>query len=457
MTPILAYFPSFTECFPDLQTAVEELRKDLLPVACVLMIASLIGVAKEGGTQGIWRHIVFLSILCALAANWNDWFKHAADAVTSTFTGEKYDIAIQADHYLENLTYKVEQKDDSLSYLEAFFRAVMAAGLLFLGLAAKGIIILFLFLQQILLNFAYALSPLFIGLFSLRSTRGIGLNYLMGSVGIITWPLGFALSAVGTKGLVDFFYNQGMFSAEANIMAMNGTFFALLVTGVWILTSTAIAPIIISKVVTTGAQAGSALLANAINMPVAVAGGAASAGAAAATGGASAAGQSAASVLGGIAAGTGAAMQGGAAPVSGQSVAALVGGNNPKPYQSSPSAKPPSAPSSKSASGGSKTGGDDASKSDDSPSAGDSDTQGGSKTENASEPPAMPRPQTPNNPTPASPASSKPGGSGSKASGGGQTTARRPPQSLTMDDEVNRIIRADFGNPTVPSQPDDHE
>jgi hypothetical protein len=450
MTPILAYFPSFTECFPDLQTAVEELRKDLLPIAAVLMIASLIGVAKEGGAQGIWRHIVFLSILCGLAANWNDWFKHAADAVTGTFTGEKYDIAIQADHYLENLTYKVEQKDDSLSYLEAFFRAVMAAGLLFLGLAAKGVIILFLFLQQILLNFAYALSPLFIGLFSLRSTRGIGLNYVMGAVGIITWPLGFALSAVGTKGLVDFFYNQGMFSAQANIMAMNGTFFALLVTGVWILTSISIAPVIISKVVTTGAQAGSALLANAINVPMAIAGGAASARTAAASSGTSAAGQSAASVLGGIAAGAGAAMQGGAAPISGQSVAALMGGNNPSPFRSSQ-------PSAKSPSGGSKTEGDDARSSDDATPAAGGKAPSGSEPGDASAPPNMLRPQTPNNPSPATPASPMTEGSGSKGNSGARASTPAPGKSLTMDDEVNRIVRADFGNSAVSSHPEDHE
>ena len=457
---IIATFPTYTQVLPGFEQAISGMRNQLLPLMSVLMIASLVGVAKEG-YRAILFHLILLTILVGLAANWQPWFQQASTAVSATFTGDQYDLAKQTERYLVRLQVKADQKDSEEGYVEAFFRAIMAGALLLLGYITKGVVLLFLVLQKILLTFAYALSPIFVGFFALRSTRGIAVNYLMTTVGLVSWPLGFALSACGTYGLVQFFGNLGFFSVAGNVLTLNEAFFALLIIAVWLLVSTIISPVIISKVMATGAQAGSALLANAINVPMAIAGGAASAGAAAATGGASAAGQSAASVLGGIAAGAGAAMQGGAAPISGHSVAALVGGNNPKPYQSSaPSAKstpPPSPVPAPAASGKSTTGGDDAPpKNDDSTPAASGSAPADSTPSGVGTPPDMPRPQTPNNP-PSAPFTASAAGGGSKASSGGQTSAPRSPQSLTMDDEVNRIIRPDFGNPSVSSQPDDHE
>ena len=310
---IIAAFPTYTQVLPGFEQAIGGLRDHLLPLMSVLMIASLVGVAKEG-YRAILFHLILLTILVGLAANWQPWFQKASTAVTTTFTGDQYDLGKQTERYLIRLQIKAEQKDSDEGYVEAFFRAIMAGALLLLGYVTKGIVLLFLVLQKILLTFAYALSPIFVGFFSLRSTRNIALNYLMTTVGLVSWPLGFALSACGTYGLVQFFGNLGFFSVAGNVLALNEAYFALLIIAVWLLVSTVISPVIISKVMATGAQAGSALLGG-------VAATAAAATAAAVTGGASLAGGAAVAGGGGAAAAAGGA--GGGAPAAGGAAAAV--------------------------------------------------------------------------------------------------------------------------------------
>ncbi len=187
---IVATFPTYTQVLPGFEQAISGLRNNLLPVMSVLMIASLIGVAKDG-YRAILFHLILLTILVGLAANWQPWFQQASTAVSATFTGDQYDLGKQTERYLIRLQVKAEQKDTDEGYVEAFFRAIMAGALLLLGYITKGIVLLFLVLQKILLTFAYALSPIFVGFFALRSTRGIAVNYLMTTVGLISWPLGF--------------------------------------------------------------------------------------------------------------------------------------------------------------------------------------------------------------------------------------------------------------------------
>ena len=302
---IIATFPTYTQVLPGFEQAISGLRASLLPIMSVLMIASLVGVAKEG-YRAILFHLILLTILVGLAANWQPWFQQASTAVSTTFTGDQYDLGKQTERYLIRLQIKADQKDSDEGYVEAFFRAIMAGALLLLGYITKGIVLLFLVLQKILLTFAYALSPIFVGFFALRSTRGIAINYLMATVGLISWPLGFALSACGTFGLVQFFGNLGFFSVAGNVLTLNEAFFALLIIAVWLLVSTLISPVIISKVMATGAQAGSALLSGVANTVAAATG-------AAVTTGATLAGGAATAGAGGVAA---AGSTGGGAPAA---------------------------------------------------------------------------------------------------------------------------------------------
>ena len=115
---IIATFPTYTQVLPGFEQAIGGLRDNLLPLMSVLMICSLIGVAKEG-YRAILFHLILLTILVGLAANWQPWFQKASTAVTTTFTGDQYDLAKQTERYLIRLQVKAEQKDSDEGYVEA--------------------------------------------------------------------------------------------------------------------------------------------------------------------------------------------------------------------------------------------------------------------------------------------------------------------------------------------------
>jgi len=58
--------------------------------------------------------------------------------------------------------------------------------------------------QTIILNLGYALSPLLIGFMAIPALKHTGNRYLMNLVGVLLWPLGWALAALVTQGILDF-------------------------------------------------------------------------------------------------------------------------------------------------------------------------------------------------------------------------------------------------------------
>ena len=58
--------------------------------------------------------------------------------------------------------------------------------------------------QTIILNLGYALSPLLIGFMALPALKHIGNRYLLNLVGVLLWPLGWAVAALITQGILDF-------------------------------------------------------------------------------------------------------------------------------------------------------------------------------------------------------------------------------------------------------------
>ena len=55
-----------------------------------------------------------------------------------------------------------------------------------------------------LLNLGYALSPLLIGFMAIPALKHTGNRYLLNLVGVLLWPLGWALAALVTQGILDF-------------------------------------------------------------------------------------------------------------------------------------------------------------------------------------------------------------------------------------------------------------
>ena len=123
--------------------------------------------------------------------------------------------------------------------------------------------------QKIILNLGYALSPILIGFMAIHPLRHIGSRYLFNLFGVLLWPLGWAVAALVTQGILDFMTDPSFKFVDptANLYAIQNAI-GLAILGFWVIFSTFAAPIIIQKVVFAGALAGSELLAGAITTAV---------------------------------------------------------------------------------------------------------------------------------------------------------------------------------------------
>ena len=128
----------------------------------------------------------------------------------------------------------------------------------FFGLLASAILFYAYIVQKMILYLGYSLSPIFIGFMATRSLSHIGNRYILGLVGVIAWPLGWAVAAIVTQGLLTFMTDQSFLQGSSVAGAANyglQNFIGVALLGVWIIFSTIAAPLIIQKALTEGYQA----------------------------------------------------------------------------------------------------------------------------------------------------------------------------------------------------------
>jgi hypothetical protein len=110
--------------------------------------------------------------------------------------------------------------------------------------------------QKVILNMGYALSPLLIGFMAIPALKHTGGRYLLNLVGVLLWPLGWAVAALVTQGMLDFISNPTLeyIDPTSHLPDLQKTFGAAAI-GFWIIFSTIAAPVMIQKVISSGALA----------------------------------------------------------------------------------------------------------------------------------------------------------------------------------------------------------
>jgi hypothetical protein len=115
--------------------------------------------------------------------------------------------------------------------------------------------------QAVILNLGYALSPLLIGFMAIPALKPTGNRYLMSLVGVLLWPLGWAVAALVTQGILDFMSDPSFQFIDPTSTATNlQRTIGVAAVGLWIVFSTVASPVIIQNVIAHGVQAGSQLL-----------------------------------------------------------------------------------------------------------------------------------------------------------------------------------------------------
>jgi hypothetical protein len=317
MTAISNSLPTFVRLFPNFQTQCNTLYTALLPVTAVLLVAGLVANLRYRASSvgSLLRPIITTALIVMAVAMWDQWLNMASDAMGTVIQQMDARPDAAAQKYVDILVAKENPQQKGgwfgLPSAAQMYEAVLWALLSLIGIIAQFIIWAAYILQQFLVGLAYAFAPVFLGFLALRSTSNIGVRYIMGVVGIIAWPLGWAAASIGTSNLIDVATAQGLV-VMSNVYGLQ-TILAAAIIGGWIILTTLIAPVVIQHAIASGAQVGSALL-----------GGALTAGAGAVT-----AGATTAATLGTAGVGTAGMLAGATASAGGSLAGSTMQGSGP--------------------------------------------------------------------------------------------------------------------------------
>ena len=265
---------SFESIFPTFLQKCAELNELLRIVAFALFIVGTIMLVTHGYTgQTLMLHMVRLFVLTALLVFLPQWGNEVQSLLQSSIlNGLGVDPSNVQDQYNQLLVIKRDTGGghswwDVLGNIRGFTVEVLISGILWLvGQFASLMLFWAYIIQKFILFSGYALSPLLIGLMAIRPLRSVGSRYLMNIFGVLLWPLGWAVAALITQGILDF-----MTDPSLKYLDPTATFYTLqeslgvLVIAFWIVFSTTAAPVVIQKVLNHGTLAGCQLISGAVS------------------------------------------------------------------------------------------------------------------------------------------------------------------------------------------------
>jgi hypothetical protein len=263
---------TFEQLFPTFLQKCAELHELLRIVAFMLFIVGTILLVVHGfNGKTLMLHMVRLFVLTALLVMLPQWGNQAQQLLqTSILDGLGVDPSQVHEQYNHLLEVRRDTGGDRswwdiLGDLNAFTVEILITGILWLvGQFASLLLFWAYIIQKFILFTAYALSPLLIGFMAIRPLRSGGGRYLMHIVGVLLWPLGWAVAALITQGILDFMTDPSsrFFDPTASFYSMQATV-GVAVVAFWIVFSTISAPVVIQKVLSYGTLPGAQLISGA--------------------------------------------------------------------------------------------------------------------------------------------------------------------------------------------------
>jgi hypothetical protein len=255
---------SFETIFPTFLAKCGELHTLLLSVAFALFVTGIIVTVHHHFSHRVALHLTIrLMVLTSLLVYLPVWGNTLQTLLhNSIIKGLGVDPSQTYAEYLKLLIIKRDSSTTSswwnvISQLQNISADLIVTIVLWLVGHFASIIMYFAYIfQTVILNMGYALSPLLIGFMAIPALKHAGNRYLMNLVGVLLWPLGWAVAALVTQGLLDFLSDPTFEFIDPTMQAPNlqrtiGT----AAIGVWIIFSTFAAPLMIQRVISTGALA----------------------------------------------------------------------------------------------------------------------------------------------------------------------------------------------------------
>lgn len=262
---------NISESFPALFDGAIDLNDALTPIFLVVSIAALIGKGMQcmgGDLRGMMSGITTIVIVSILIPTFPGIVNDIQLSLNKIAQSAGADPTQNSEEFA-NLVVGETGNNKDVGFLDILFDDDGGIGkaisyfLISIG-SMLALLIQYVYAigQQFLLIYAVALSPIFFGMFLLRDTRSIAINYFLGTFAIAMWPIGFAVGDLGISSLLAAAADaeiQSDFLPGLALDSSQGFFYGLFIS-LWIAVSTFYTPKLIYQVVTTGANAGGLLL-----------------------------------------------------------------------------------------------------------------------------------------------------------------------------------------------------
>ena len=283
---------TFDSIFPTFLAKCGELHTLLLSVAFALFIVGVIATVHQRSSHKSILHLLLrllmLTSLLVFLPVWGNTLQNLLQ--TSILSGLGVDPANVHQEFNQLLVIKRDPSTQSswwnvMGQLQNMTTDLIITAVLWLvGQFASLMMFWGYIFQTVILNLGYALSPLLIGFMAIPALKHTGNRYLLNLVGVLLWPLGWAVAALVTQGILDFMTDPSFeyIDPTSTLPGLQKTI-GVAAVGFWIIFSTVAAPVIIQNVIAHGIQPGGALLAGGISSALQTA--ATTAGAAAAASG----------------------------------------------------------------------------------------------------------------------------------------------------------------------------
>ena len=263
----------FDALFPTFKFAVQDLHESLLVFAYLTMVLGLLLAAYRGmfgSIAEIMRALIAIAVLSVTLGYVDDWTFDLGNTINEFIVdGLGTDPREKHTSFGELIANPVDEDDDR-SWYEKLFDAktaiAKAISWMLIWLAAKiawVIVWWAYFIHKAVVYFGISLSAIFLPMLMLNATRGIAVRYVMGLFALLMWPLGWAVANLMTQALLEAAADRTLYDFGGVLgQASYGPqmIFFILIASIWLIASTIAAPIVMSRVLTSGAQIGAALL-----------------------------------------------------------------------------------------------------------------------------------------------------------------------------------------------------
>jgi hypothetical protein len=137
--------------------------------------------------------------------------------------------------------------------------AIVNALAFFLSIIALICMIIMTLVQQLLYAIDLSISPIFIGLWLIPGLANVATRFFTGLAAVLMWPLGWVVSDLVTKFLIDWAvnstHNGALTAINVGATVLSGGTLAIgfwVLLAAWVILSSVFAPIIVSAMIITG-------------------------------------------------------------------------------------------------------------------------------------------------------------------------------------------------------------